>query len=229
MNRTREEVAYDYIKKAILSHQLLPGEKISEAAIAKILSCSRTPVRAAIKCLTADGLLVTKLNQCTRVASPSAKDVENAYALREALESTAVQLACEHVTDASIEVLLGYIEQEMEAYRKRDLQEYIRINDAFHGKIADMAHNPLLKQNIERTITLSNVFISLLDTFYEDEAPFENNTSFREHQIIVDALKTRDPVRASYAMKIHIISSRGELKTTSGGETGALKNDISGS
>ena len=51
------DFAYKHISDELLNGELIPGQKISEPALAKKLGISRTPVREAIQRLKNEGLL----------------------------------------------------------------------------------------------------------------------------------------------------------------------------
>ena len=55
--KTRDDLVADKIREAILRGALKPGEKIDEIRLADRLEVSRTPVRAALRTLVAEGLV----------------------------------------------------------------------------------------------------------------------------------------------------------------------------
>lgn len=205
---TREEQAYRYIRKKVLTREILPGEKLSEPAIAKELDFSRTPVRAALRRLDSEGLVVISLNHGAEVAKPSAKDIEDTYMMRESLESLAASLASERVRRADILFLQDLLERENEAFLKGDLGAYVAVNESFHFKIAELSGNENLEKNIKSSFTFTDAFAFQFNPVYNLK---EEERSMREHRIIVEALEAKQPRRANYAMKIHIISSMTDL------------------
>ena len=58
---TRAEVLLNEIEQMIVDGILLPGEKLDETALANMFGVSRTPVREAIRALTAIGLAIKSL------------------------------------------------------------------------------------------------------------------------------------------------------------------------
>ena len=203
---TLENEAYQKIKQAILARRLLPGSRLSEPALAKQLRISRTPVRAAIKRLMAEGLAEPSPTQGAVVALPSSKDIEEVVFMRETLEPVAAALASERVTGEDICYLEGLISREREAFHKRDLKGYIEVNDEFHGTIAKISGNCLLEQSIKNLILRYDIFLALFDPIYELG---ENELdSPLEHHFIVTALKERDSKAAEAAMRYHLRSSR---------------------
>lgn len=203
---TLENEAYQKIKQAILARKLLPGSRLSEPALAKQLKISRTPVRAAIKRLMAEGLAEPSPTQGAVVALPSSKDVQEVVFMREILEPVAAALASERSTEEDVCDLEKLISREKEAFYKRDLKSYIEVNDEFHGAIARLSGNSLLEQSIKNLILRYDIFLALFDPIYElDEKELDSPL---EHHFIVMALKVHDPKAAEAAMRYHLRSSR---------------------
>ncbi len=205
-HRNLEEIAYRHIRRAILVREVAAGSRLSEPAIAQQLEISRTPVRNALRRLAAEGLVTLSANQGAQVARPNLRQVDETYQLRELLEPPAAALACENVTGEVIEELEGMLVEEKEAFDARDLWRYMEVNDAFHLRIADLSGNSVLKRAVETHISMSNVFLSLLDPFYSISE--KEMHSFPEHRMLVDYLAVRDPERGRAAMLIHVRASR---------------------
>lgn len=88
---SRAEFAYDTLKRRILDNQLPPGAMLSEVALAQKLNMSRTPIREALKMLMRDDLVEIRDGVGTFVKSATQKDIEDAYAVRQALEVLAAR------------------------------------------------------------------------------------------------------------------------------------------
>ena len=203
---TLENDAYTRIKQAILTRKLLPGSKLSEPALAKQLEISRTPVRAAIRRLVAEGLAKAETNQGAEVVLPSPKDIQEVLFMRETLEPLAARLAALNARPIDIDPLEEMISDEQEAFHARDLDRYIKVNDRFHLEVARLSDNSLLEQAISNYLTRYDVFLALFDPIYELRD--EEMQSMTEHRFLVQALQRRDEVAAEAAMRYHLSSSR---------------------
>lgn len=84
--------AYEAIRTNILNLTYPPGTQLTEAKLTADLNMSRSPVRAAIKMLQAEGLIVTDYYKSMIVKELTDKDIQEIYQLRELLESSAFQL-----------------------------------------------------------------------------------------------------------------------------------------
>ena len=120
-----ERIAYQRIKDAIRNKSILPGRKLSEAALGKVLGMSRTPVRAALKQLEFQGYVKIIPNKGAYVIEPSIQEIDNTYVVRTAMEQLSVALLIQNLTEQKIEELEKCIESEQNAYESNDYDEYL--------------------------------------------------------------------------------------------------------
>ena len=90
-------LAYKHISGELLNGRLIPGQKISEPALAKKLGISRTPVREAIQRLQSTGLLQQVPSSGTYVAQINRVPLIETYEIRLALETMAVRKVAERI------------------------------------------------------------------------------------------------------------------------------------
>src|SRR6187401_2211972 len=90
--------ALNKIIEAIITGELKRGERIPEAQIARQLGISRGPLREALRRL--ENRLVTRMPRVgVSVIQITEKDLEELFAVREALEGFACRAAAERITD----------------------------------------------------------------------------------------------------------------------------------
>lgn len=81
--------AYEIIRTNILNLTYPPGIQLTEAKLTADLNMSRSPVRAAVKMLQAEGLIVSDYYKSMTVKPITARDIAEIYQLREVLEGSA--------------------------------------------------------------------------------------------------------------------------------------------
>ena len=99
-------IAYDYIRKAVLNGEYTPGQPLLEAELAQKTGVSRTPVRQALRQLESEGLITIRTNLGAVVKSMTMKEYREMSEVRQALESGAAGLAALHRTDADLKAIL---------------------------------------------------------------------------------------------------------------------------
>ena len=83
------------LREKILDGDYAPGARLNEIDISNALNVSRTPVRAGLAILAAEGLLEYVPNSGYVVRSYSAQDIEGVYAARAVLEGLAARTLAE--------------------------------------------------------------------------------------------------------------------------------------
>jgi len=204
---TSSDFVYIELRGRIIGKKLVPGERLPEVKIASDMGVSRTPVREALRRLAAEGLVRIVPNSGARVAAPTAKEMENAYAVREYLETFSVRLACTNGLDSrTSERIEEVLASEEEAFKARDLDAYLEVNNTFHRMLADASKNVILREYVENIILRTNVYILFYDSFDEDI-----NYSTEEHRGILRAISDKDADRAERLMREHLRHSHRAL------------------
>lgn len=87
------ELAVRRLRGEILSGRLLPGERLVEEQLTRRFGISRAPLREALRLLGQQGLVEHLPRRGVRVTELSARDIDELFGLRDALERYAVQTA----------------------------------------------------------------------------------------------------------------------------------------
>jgi DNA-binding GntR family transcriptional regulator len=145
------DVAYDRIRRAIITGELEPGSKIKDSELADRLGLSRTPVREALARLADTGLVEAKPGVHTLVTTLNRADVEATLDVVEVLDHLAVRSAVPNLTAADLTALRKANDQFAAEVRKNDIGAALAADDAFHSVIIDAARNPLLKRLISQS------------------------------------------------------------------------------
>jgi DNA-binding GntR family transcriptional regulator len=188
----------EYIIEAILKGELKPGDRVVESSLARQLGVSQAPVREAIRDLVMMGFLDTIAYKGTSVRSFSPEDLWEIYTVRAALESLAARLAAARLTKADVETLEEILAEMVEAGRNEDLEGMTRLNNRFHETILHIAGNRVLIQLWE------NLRFGFWTIVTAKMSSFDLEHLAIRHEELLDALKSRDPEKASHAMQHHI-------------------------
>ena len=149
------QIVYQTLRDAIISKRLPPGERVSEASLARQLRVSKTPVREALLRLHAIGLVEADGGRGGRIVRPSAELIRHTYEVRGALESLAARLAAERATPAQRSQLLELAAASLAAAQVQDLDGFRRHDEAFHDVLAAASANSYLARLIDNAYTLT--------------------------------------------------------------------------
>src|SRR5213592_4799191 len=146
------QIVYQTLRDAIISKRLPPGERVSEASLARQLRVSKTPVREALLRLQAIGLVEADGARGGRIVRPSADLIRHIYEVRGALESLAARLAAERATPAQRSELIEFAATSLGAAQGQDTDGFRQHDGAFHDLLAAAA-NPYLARLIDNAYT----------------------------------------------------------------------------
>ena len=217
---TSADYVYQELRHKIITKQMKPGQRLPEVNIAVQMGVSRTPVREALRRLASEGLVLIIPNSGARLVSPSKKEVENAYLVRKQLECLAVRLATKNVAEKHLRRLEESIISEEQAFKEKNLEQYLEINESFHRIIADASGNRILGEYIDNILARTNVFIVFYDPFYD----IETNPNIEEHRNILKALRERNEEKAVSLMEEHLRVSQEMLADPGEEEDGEKMN-----
>jgi DNA-binding GntR family transcriptional regulator len=191
------------LRTMIVEGELTAGEKLNERELAERLNVSRTPLREALKLLTAEGLVEHLPNRGAIVLQLSVDDVSHAFEVMAALEGLSGELACARITDEEV-AELSALNFEMRAHHaRRDLSAYYRVNAAIHRAINRAARNPVLSQTYDR-LNARLQALRFRSNFDSDKW----DTAVREHDAMIDALARRDGPRLRQILTEHLHHKR---------------------
>ena len=99
------ESAYRKIKDAILKHEIVPGERLSQDELVLRLRISETPIREALSRLVQEGYASQVTNRGYRVSEMTAEEVVELFELRQVLEAYCIDEAIRRISPEGIEAL----------------------------------------------------------------------------------------------------------------------------
>ena len=195
--------AYEALKEAIVRGQLGPGERIVEVRIAKMLRISRTPLREALLRLEAEGFVERIPSGGVRVKGLSEQEIRELYTVRSVLEGLAAREAAERLTERQLDRLSIIVRQIAEADGPvPDLLRIARLGEEFHQiileasgnrKCAELLH--LLRDHIDRY------------RYFTIAIPGRGRAAAKEHEILLEVLRARDPEASERAMRAHVLEA----------------------
>lgn len=193
------DVVFNTLRKAILTGQLKPGERLMEVHLAKRLGVSRTPIREAIRKLELEGLVIMIPRRGAEVAQITEKSLNDVLEVRRALDVLSVELACERITEEEIGALKKACDDFEKATKGKDASVIARADVALHDIIVQSAGNQRLQQLVNN---LSEQMYRYRFVYIKDESQHEKLVA--EHKEIYESILNRDKERASRAAKLHI-------------------------
>lgn len=122
--RSMSDEAYARLQDAIISGELLPGERLRDYELAERLGTSKTPIRHALDRLADHGLVEMQRNRYTRVAPIDLDDVRNAVGLYGDIWIGSVRHVTPVVQDDDVASLTALADEMSAAVPARDVARF---------------------------------------------------------------------------------------------------------
>jgi DNA-binding GntR family transcriptional regulator len=202
------EAADALLRKLIFNHDLKPGERIDEQALAKEFGISRTPLREALKVLHNDGLVKLIPRRGCFVAKLNDSDMDEIYEMIALLEGACAGRAAEQASDADIARLRRITQRMIQMASDKNYKRYFEANLAAHELVLNMAGNRWQKNMIQYLRSMCRLWPRV--SF--GVVPERLKESLEEHGQILDAIEKRDRTRAEGVMRKHVANTREALR-----------------
>jgi len=200
---------YDQIRRAILERQVVPGQRLSIPDLAERFDVSQMPVRQAIGRLSDEGLVEVRPRSGTYVVQIEARDIEETFEIRRALERLAAETAAPNATPKDIEKLESLVHQMDTVGRENlDHEGHDRLNSEFHRRIIQLSGNQKLFEiydHLNAHLKIARIHLS------SKEWPLRVEREQAEHREIVNALRDGDSKSLADALDRHISRSKAVL------------------
>jgi DNA-binding GntR family transcriptional regulator len=195
------------LRDRIFAGELLPGSFLDEAALAEQMRISRTPLREALKVLTAEGLVRHEPRRGCFVNQVTEQDLDDIFPVLALLEGRCAFEAAQRATGADLQALESLHERLQRHARARRITDYYAANFAIHEAIITLANNRWLAHVIGDLRKIMK-----LARLQQLHAPGRLEESLAEHLAVFAALKSRDAAAAEAAMRLHLTRQHEALR-----------------
>ncbi len=217
--KSLSEITSERILKHVVDKGYRAGDKLdNEKTLCEVLNVGRSTLREAVRMLASRNILSVRHGSGIYVSEKlgmvddpfgfafiedKIKLVRDLIDFRRMIEPLIAMFAANNATVEQISELES-IEDEIEDLIKEN-KSHTLMDAAFHTKVGEMSGNlvmPKIGPIINNAVEL---FINVTGSVLKDE-------TISDHRAVIDAIKHRDPVRASDAMLLHIIHNRAVIE-----------------
>jgi DNA-binding GntR family transcriptional regulator len=187
---TAQQVA-DGLTNMIIEGVMSPGERISEAGIARSLGLSRNTVREAVRLLQGSGLVRYNFNRGMEVWDPTDDDVVDVFKARLYLE----RLAAQSLTpESELSPMRDAHRRYVEALETHDLRTIVERDLAIHQAAVTILGSARIDEFYAALLNELRYFLLVLS--YDRREYLHNQGVAHEHHEMMEAFESRDPARA---------------------------------
>jgi DNA-binding GntR family transcriptional regulator len=193
------------VTSAIIEQRLPPGLKLSEEDLAAVFGVSRTIVRAALRTLAKDRVIVLLPNRGAFVASPGVEEARQVFEARRVVEAALIREAAARATPADIAEASRHLAAEGRALAAGDRPAAIRLSGDFHLLLASLARQDVLFDFLRELVSRTALVIALYGTTKA------SSCGTNEHAELLAAVESRDGDGAAELMLRHLSHVEADL------------------
>lgn len=191
--------AMNDIRQMIIDGDLPPGSRIPEKELCAKFGISRTPLREALKMLSAEGHIVLLPNRGARVVQLTLREIAELYEVTGALEALGGELACERISADELAELRRIHMEMLEFYQAEDMRGYYACNRRIHELIMTASRNS------ELISLYGAVNARIRRARYVASMPRDRWTeAMAEHEGMLNALVRRDGPTLARILRTHL-------------------------
>lgn len=190
------------IREDILNGKYKESEELKEVAIGEELGVSRTPVREAFRQLELEGLIQIIPNKGAYVTGITVKDVKDIYMIRSKLEGLCARWATENISEEQMEELEENIYLSEFHASKGHSEQIAELDNRFHEILYGACKSKMLEHQLRDFHEY--VLRVRRKTLSQNQ---RSTASTKEHRMIMEAIKDKNPDEAERLANIHIVNA----------------------
>ena len=184
---TTQQHAVDWLRRAIVSGDLKPGERITQEDVAERIGVSLIPVREALRELEGEGQVTYRPRRGYAVTELRVDDLAEIYELRRVLEERAVRRTLADLDDATLERMADAADECAQAAAAGDISRELAANRRFHFALFEHPAQPHALRLIRLLWDSTEAYRAL---YYNE--PAERKAADAAHRRILAAARRRD-------------------------------------
>jgi DNA-binding GntR family transcriptional regulator len=192
--------AYDRIKVRLLNDDFPPGSFLSERQLAGHLGMSKTPVKAALERLVAEGFISISPQQGIVVRQPSVQEIADLYEIRAALETYALRTLAGKLSADQAARVRANLQAQARLRGTGPVAKAVAADAAFHAQFIDFLGN----REISRVLDQMRERMRRVITRVFHLSPARFDASCDEHTAIAAAVLAGDGDRAVDLLSRHL-------------------------
>lgn len=193
------EQVYRRLRDMVLFGDLAPGQPVTIQGLVAQTGAGMTPVREALRRLTAEGALRALGNRRIEVPELRTDTVEELVTARVAVEPILAQRAVQWITETEIDALRDIDQAVDAAIALGEIPAYLRENHRFHAQLNQVARAPVL------TAIVDGLWLRFGPSLRMVCGQVGTRNLPDRHKELLQALRDRDAKAAGIAMEQDVV------------------------
>lgn len=195
---TGRDYALRMLKKNIISLDLVPGTAVNDNELAQELGISRTPVREALIELSKSQVVEIYPQKGSYISLIDMDLVEEAWFLREVLETAVVELCCDVVTEEGLLELKENLRLQEFYVESNNPDKLLELDNLFHEKLFSLCKRTQIYNLMGSMTTHFDRVRTLRLSVVKDYQVVKDHTD------ILEAIEKKEKKEAKLLMKQHL-------------------------
>jgi len=200
------EVVYRQLRDQVLFGELEPGQPVTIKGLTDALNVGMTPVREALRRLTAEGALAFMGNRRIAVPELDLQAINQLSVARRALEPELARRAATQANAADIARLTQVDARLDKAIGRGDVGKYLVENYRFHSELYALAQAPILTEMVDR------LWLRFGPSLRVVCGQFGTRNLPDRHKDMLAALSNQDAVAAADAMEADVVQGMDQIR-----------------
>ncbi|WP_061707490.1 GntR family transcriptional regulator [Pseudenterobacter timonensis] len=193
----KDDAICQALMTAIVEHQLPPGSKLPEEALAEVFGVSRTGIRKVLQRLATVQMVTLTPKRGAQVASPTVEEAREIFRTRTLLEVANLPDVLARCQPPHLAALETIIRLEQQAHERYDGAAAIRYSAEFHIQLQAIAGNQVLTDMVTRLSQRSSLVIAAWGS------PWRQGCRCDDHESLLPLLRERALQPLSDALTHH--------------------------
>ena len=193
----KDESIYQALMTAIVDHQLPPGSKLPEEALAEVFGVSRTGIRKVLQRLATVQMVALTPKRGAQVASPTVEEAQEIFRTRALLEVATLPDVLARCQPPHLVALEAISREEQQAHDRYDGPAAIRYSAEFHIQLQAISGNQVLTEMVTRLSQRSSLVIAAWGS------PWRQGCRCDDHERLVQLLRDKALQPLSDALSHH--------------------------
>ncbi|WP_232829344.1 GntR family transcriptional regulator [Tropicimonas sp. IMCC34043] len=206
--KPEHEAIYRRLRDMILFGEVEPGQPVTIMGLTESIGAGMTPVREAIRRLTAEGALSVLGNRRICVPILSVADLEEIRYARLAIEPELAFQAAKNVDSTLIRDLTAIDDQVDLAIKRGNVRTYLEQNHRFHFRLYREARAQVLQA------LAASLWLRVGPSLRVVCGLYGTSNLPDEHSRAIDALTLGDPLKVRAAMEQDICQGLDQIRST---------------
>ena len=202
-NQKAQDLAYESLKQAIITGEIVPGSRIVETSFAKQMHLSRTPLRDALRRLQEDGLVECQPHRGWLVNAFTIDDVEEIFTIRNDMVLLLLPSVVEQIRPEDLDQLQEILQEMDVAQEQMDCDKLALYNRNFHSALEKISG----KRHILRVIDSQEAYVNRFSAVTIANI-VRHSKAHQEHHEMIQLLREKNLEKLTDLMRHHLQESK---------------------